>query len=125
MVHATEIQTVDMEDLWGLDRIDQHGYPLNKQYEYLFDGSEIEVYVADSGIYASHEQFRGRNIECVHDAINERNYPNCLDGDSHGTHVSGTIAGRTTGECSTPAKFLLSNYKPISYYTDSFSFFFF
>ena len=39
----------DMDLLWGLDRIDQRFYPLDEEYEYIFDGSGVEVYIADTG----------------------------------------------------------------------------
>lgn len=80
---------------WGLDRIDQQDRELNKSYRYGPSGEGVHVYVVDSGIRVSHEQFEGRAT-----AIKETDFTgenNNVDCDGHGTHVAGTIGGRTYG----------------------------
>ncbi|GLF99137.1 S8 family peptidase [Streptomyces yaizuensis] len=80
------------DDLWGLDRIDQRYLPLDGQYNAKSTGKDIRVYVVDSGIDASHPEFGGR-VSKGADYVNDGN-EFC---GSHGTHVAGTIGGRTVG----------------------------
>ncbi len=79
---------------WGLDRIDQQSLPLNNAYGYNTDGSTVDAYIFDTGIRLDHEEFGGRAVFGF-DA-----YPNgttVMDGNGHGTHVAGTIGGKTYG----------------------------
>ena len=79
---------------WGLDRIDQQALPLNSSYEYNSNGSTVDAYIFDTGIRLDHQEFEGRAIFGF-DA-----YPNgttVMDGNGHGTHVAGTIGGKTQG----------------------------
>lgn len=78
---------------WGLDRVDQRDRPLNFGYTYTATGSGVRVYMIDSGIRPSHLEFEGR-AKAGFDAIGDRNG---LDCNGHGTHVSGTIGGKTFG----------------------------
>jgi len=45
---------------WGLDRIDQRDPPLNNAYTYEFTGATVHIYIIDSGIRATHQEFAGR-----------------------------------------------------------------
>ena len=56
-------------------------------------GAGVKVCVMDSGMYGVHEDFDFSRFdgETVN-AQNDASYPWNLDGDSHGTHVTGTIA---------------------------------
>lgn len=42
--------------LWHLDRIDQPSLPLNNAYNYCSTGSNVPVYVVDSGVMRSHTE---------------------------------------------------------------------
>jgi subtilisin family serine protease len=77
---------------WGLDRIDQRNLPLNASYTYNWTGSGVRVYVIDTGIRTSHNQFGGRASN-VFDAFGGSG----ADCNGHGTHVAGTVGGSTYG----------------------------
>ena len=79
---------------WGLDRIDQASLPLDRGYGYLETGAGVTVFVVDTGIRATHTQFGGR-VSGGRDFIDEDADP--ADCAGHGTHVAGTVGGRTYG----------------------------
>ncbi|MEU6023439.1 S8 family serine peptidase [Micromonospora sp. NPDC047134] len=79
---------------WGLDRIDQSSPKLNNSYKYPNTGSNVTVYVLDTGINIDHQDFGGRashGYDYVdHDDIAQ-------DCNGHGTHVAGTVGGTKYG----------------------------
>ncbi|MGW5051363.1 S8 family peptidase [Actinokineospora sp. NPDC004072] len=80
---------------WGLDRIDQQSLPLDRSYTYPGSaGQGVNVYVIDTGILTTHNEFGGR-AKHAYDAIDGDT--NATDCNGHGTHVAGTIAGSTYG----------------------------
>jgi subtilisin family serine protease len=78
---------------WGLDRIDQRTLPLSKTYTYG-TAAKVTAYVLDTGIQISHSQFEGRAANGW-DFIDKDKVANDCNG--HGTHVAGTIGGKTYG----------------------------
>lgn len=84
--------TADSAASWGLDRIDQRPQLLDGLYEYSRSGQGVTAYVVDTGIRVTHEQFEGRAVAGF-DAFNEGGD----DCHGHGTHVAGTVGGRTYG----------------------------
>jgi len=79
---------------WGIDRIGQRNLPLDGKYSYFSSGGYgVDAYVIDTGVYVNHSEFEGRAMFGVNYITGESN--NDLNG--HGTHVSGTIGGRTYG----------------------------
>lgn len=79
---------------WGLDRIDQRSQPLDKLYASNNDGTGVNVYVIDTGILTTHEEFRGRAYS-VYDVFESEGGGVPCNG--HGSHVAGIIGGRTFG----------------------------
>ncbi|MFO4649863.1 S8 family peptidase [Vibrio cholerae] len=79
---------------WGIDRIDQRDLPLNRSYNYNYDGSGVTAYVIDSGIAFRHPEFGGR-AQSGYDFIDNDN--DASDCHGHGTHVAGTIGGTQYG----------------------------
>jgi subtilisin family serine protease len=79
---------------WGLDRIDQRALPLDTSYTYNTTASNVSVYVIDTGVRASHQEFGGRAVIGT-DTIGDGQNGNDCNG--HGTHVAGTTAGSTYG----------------------------
>ena len=79
---------------WGLDRIDQRALPLNGIYTFTNRGTGVRVYILDTGILTSHQEFAGRATG-GYTAIADGNGTNDCNG--HGTHVAGTVGGGTTG----------------------------
>ena len=79
---------------WGLDRIDQREAELNDTYNYTLTGAGVSVYVFDSGVNSSHEEFTGR-IEPGFNVINDAYGTEDCSG--HGTHTASLIGGTTYG----------------------------
>ncbi|MDQ3230898.1 MAG: S8 family serine peptidase, partial [Pseudobdellovibrionaceae bacterium] len=79
-------------DLWNLDRIDQTRLPLDGQYVFPATGQGVHAYIWDSGIRRDHVEFAGKAFGssmdegCPYSKIS-----------NHGTHVAGTVGGRTHG----------------------------
>ncbi|GAA1234384.1 hypothetical protein GCM10009665_25750 [Kitasatospora nipponensis] len=82
---------------WGLDRIDQQALPLDGQFTVHGTGQGVNAYIVDTGIDFPHDEFGGRAVP-GYDAVGDgRNGQDCS---GHGTHVAGTVGGRTYGVAS-------------------------
>ncbi|MFI8929694.1 S8 family peptidase [Streptomyces sp. NPDC053474] len=80
---------------WGEDRIDQPKLPLDRTFRYPNSaGAGVTVYVIDTGVRTTHREFGGR-ARSGFDFVD--NDPIAEDGNGHGTHVAGTIAGTRYG----------------------------
>ncbi len=80
---------------WGLDRIDQTALPLSGSYTYDDTaGQGVTAYIIDTGVRVSHSDFGGR-ARNGYDAVDGDNV--AQDGNGHGTHVAGTVAGSAYG----------------------------
>jgi subtilisin family serine protease len=112
---------------WGLDRIDMPARQYDSRYTYRAQGRGVHAYVLDSGLRATHREFEGRvgngfdtqsggglvggggffggggglfgprqpQQPPKTDPMDPASTP--ADCNGHGTHVAGTIAGKTYG----------------------------
>jgi len=82
---------------WGLARIshrDALSFGTYNKYLYSADGGEgVDVYVIDTGTNVKHVDFEGR----AHWGKTIPNGDQDEDGNGHGTHCSGTVAGKKYG----------------------------
>jgi len=79
---------------WGIDRVDQRALPLNGLYTYNDQaGAGVDVYVIDTGILVTHNEFVGRATFVFSSITGEAN----TDLNGHGTHCAGTVAGTLYG----------------------------
>lgn len=80
---------------WGVDRLDQFSLPLSGTYEnYGGTGAGVTIYIVDSGIRTTHQQFGGRayvGADFINDGLAGK------DGHGHGSHVAGLAGGSTYG----------------------------
>ncbi|CAL9417106.1 S8 family serine peptidase [Streptomyces sp. enrichment culture] len=87
--------TQDNPPSWGLDRTDQADTAGDNKYTYPDTAGEgVTAYVIDTGVRVSHKDFEGRATHGF-DAVD--NDESADDGNGHGTHVAGTIAGAAHG----------------------------
>jgi subtilisin family serine protease len=90
---------------WNLDRLDQRRLPLNGVFRHWEDdrlGRDVDVYVLDSGVRATHADFGGRvdlalSRNFFADSEASPDPANIDDDNGHGTFVTSLAAGRTFG----------------------------
>lgn len=89
--------TIEKDAPWGLARISHRGslsFGTYNKYLYSSDGGEgVDVYVIDTGTNVDHVDFEGR----AHWGKTIPSGDADEDGNGHGTHCSGTVAGKKYG----------------------------
>jgi len=98
-VEANGIASIDQDDecyiqedvIWNIARINERDVNLvDDIYSYKFRGEEVDVYILDTGIRITHEEFKnGRAIWGTNTVGDNQN----TDCNGHGTHVASTVAG--------------------------------
>jgi len=91
---VVHVDTVQPSPPWGLDRIDHRAGVQDQLYTYNATGAGVNVYVIDTGIRVTHQDFGGR-AQVGHDSVGDGQ--DGIDCHGHGTHVSGTVGGTTYG----------------------------
>ena len=86
---------------WHLDRMNQRSGPLDGNADFGdLTGAGVNIYIVDSGVLSTHEQFGGRVVAGT-DPVSSSGEsvvdPRTSDCDGHGTHVAGLAAGSTVG----------------------------
>lgn len=84
---------------WGLDRINQTSLPLSNTYSWVKDGAGVRIYIIDSGVRITHQDFLSTSgasrAQYSWDFVdNDATASDCA---GHGTHVAGIAAGKTYG----------------------------
>jgi len=88
-------------NVFGSSAIDPGG-----TYDYVLDGTNVDIVIVDSGIQADHPEFedadgnsRVQQINWYTESGVSGSMPSgfYVDYDGHGTHVAGTVAGKTFG----------------------------
>lgn len=82
---------------WGIDRVDQRALPLDGTVTRSSSGRAVSLYVIDTGVLASHNEFGVRVTQGRNTIENVSNPNDTTDCNGHGTHVAGTAAGQTFG----------------------------
>ncbi|XP_077984644.1 extracellular serine proteinase-like [Glandiceps talaboti] len=83
--------SIDVE--WGMDRTDQRFLPLNGVYNVYGSGSGSHVYIVDTGLRHSHNEY-GNRASYFHDYQPSNGGEDC---NGHGTHCGGTTSGSSVG----------------------------
>lgn len=80
---------------WGLCRLSNKYLPrIFKRYTYpMTAGKGVDAYIIDTGINVGHMDFDGRAKWGITVPEDDQD----IDGNGHGTHVAGTIGGKTYG----------------------------
>jgi len=90
--HSTQTCNQQSGATWGINRVSEKALNLNGKYKYSQNGAGVDAYIIDTGILISHVDFEGRAV-WGYNAVDTQN----TDCNGHGTHVSGTVGGKTWG----------------------------
>lgn len=89
-----ECSSQSQTQYYNLARMSQRDISTGADYKYPnFPSDSTRVYVADTGILTSHQEFDGARAKWGTDQTGEGE----RDGNGHGTHCAGTVGGQTAG----------------------------
>ncbi len=97
-IHEDEAVKTDAVP-WNLDRLDQRERNLDHSFDPSGDGQDVDIYVIDTGVRATHQELNGRVRYAGFDAVDQLtgSSNHGTDCNGHGTHCAGTAAGTTYG----------------------------
>lgn len=70
---SSTTQMISDAGLWNLDRVDQRNLPLSGTYTYALDGTNVTIYLIDTGCRVTHNEYTGRAsliLDVVGDGVN-------------------------------------------------------
>lgn len=93
---------------WGLARVSNTNYTAVGQWTFNYadngSGKGVNAYIIDTGIYCENNDFTGKKVgtctfgeSFVYSGIGPNKEKDVTDGNGHGTHCAGTVAGQTYG----------------------------
>lgn len=98
---STSALSLPANQPWHLDRINQRNLPLDGNISTgALTGQGVTVYVVDSGVNLTHEQFGARIIAGIDPLTSDNNdpvSPASSDCNGHGTHVAALAGGSSVG----------------------------
>ena len=84
--------------LWNLDRVDQETWPLDHTFNVSgVDGTGVHIFVIDTGVWASHDDFGGR-VGITHTTVEGAS---SFDLNGHGTHCAGDYSSSACSHADT------------------------
>ncbi len=86
------LQMADVLAPWHLRRLVTKSLPVRKEYDPLYTGVDVVVYVVDSGINNGHPEFAGKAVEHLFSVSG-----NFLDHTGHGTAMAAYVNGNVLG----------------------------
>ncbi|KAK6529959.1 hypothetical protein TWF281_009109 [Arthrobotrys megalospora] len=96
---VVKVNAEQLDSTWGLDRISHEDYaePYTYEYDEAAAGAGTTVYVIDTGVRITHDEFKTANgtsrAAWGFNSVDKTD----SDGNGHGTHCAGTIGGKTYG----------------------------
>jgi len=79
------------DSIWNLARVNERDINLvDDLYQYQYKGEEVEVYIIDTGIRITHEDFDVGRAEWGTNTVGDGQDRDC---NGHGTHVASTVGG--------------------------------
>mmetsp|Transcript_6947 Transcript_6947/g.7278 ORF Transcript_6947/g.7278 Transcript_6947/m.7278 type:complete len:404 (+) Transcript_6947:3621-4832(+) len=93
---------------WGLARTSNSNYNATGTFTFQYatggDGKGVNAYIIDTGIYCENNDFVNKAVgtctfgeSFVYSGIGPNKVKDTTDGNGHGTHCAGTVAGQTYG----------------------------